>query len=379
MAYNPDAIVLMQQLERTTRTAIARSANITASSFSKALNKQTVLKVQTVENLGKNFDYPLSFFERSLASIPVLDLTYRHTSKSSVSELNAVAAEYSLLTDIVQNLTQRMHFQPRTDWIDSLAPKQYRITPDDINNIAEQARLILHIGKSGVVGNVTRSLERCGIVVAPLHSMGYQADSSYLTSDGVTYPHANTANRVIGYRNTDSAGDRERFTKAHELGHLILHRYRIPDQYRDAEREAHLFAGAFLMPRQDALQVFNSSTMLSEFPKIKSQWGMSIASLITRGADVGAYNAERKRSLFIQLSVRGWRKQEPVEVGKEHPLLLKQMIEKAYGDSKHHVDAFSIENDLAVPFRYIDKWTDGITEQGSEFGFIAPRFDARNN
>lgn len=199
-------------------------------------------------------------------------------------------------------------------------------------------------------------------------------ESAYLTSDGVTYPQVDNASRVIGYRDTNGAGDRERFTKAHELGHLILHRYRIPEQYKNAEREAHLFAGAFLMPRRDALHVFSSTTMLSDFPKIKSQWGMSIASLITRGADVGAYSAERKRSLFIQLSARGWRKHEPVEVGTEHPLLLKQIIEKAYGDNNLRVDTFGIENELAVPFRYVDKWADGLTEQGAELGFSTLRF-----
>lgn len=62
MVYDPDAIVLMQQLESTTKSAIAQRANITASSLSKALNKQTVLKPDAVERLSASFDYPLSFF-----------------------------------------------------------------------------------------------------------------------------------------------------------------------------------------------------------------------------------------------------------------------------------------------------------------------------
>lgn len=47
-------------------------------------------------------------------------------------------------------------------------------------------------------------------------------------------------------------GDRQRFTLAHELGHLIL-KDRLAPQL-DKERAANRFAGAFLVPRREVLK-----------------------------------------------------------------------------------------------------------------------------
>lgn len=109
---------------------------------------------------------------------------------------------------------------------------------------------------------------------------------------------------------------------------------------------------------------------------------MSISSMISRASNLGIIDADRTRSLQIQLSARGWRKEEPVHVGDEHPILLKQMIVAGYGDPadpNKGIDTFKAENSLNVPFRFLDQWADGLKEQGASMGFCSKTFRQADN
>jgi hypothetical protein len=63
----------------------------------------------------------------------------------------------------------------------------------------------------------------------------------------------------------------------------------------------------------------------------KATWGVSIQALIMRGYVVGNLSDSRKRSLYVQLTQRGWRKSEPVTVGQETPLLLGTLLTRQFG------------------------------------------------
>lgn len=371
--FHSGMILLLEQLENISQTQLAAAAGTTQARISKIVHRQVEFSEELAKKISLEEDYPTSFFTDTPDLLPIKDLTYRHTSKVPARELNAIAAEFTLLYGTVQQLAQAVHMEDHTGWIDKVAPKKERIDNKDIENIANHARFELRLPPSGSIGNVTRSIEKSGIVVAPLKNLSSDS-STHLSSDGVTYPVKSGLMPVIGYSPNPESGDRERFTKAHELGHMILHRYRRPETYRDMESEAHRFAGAFLMPLSDANQIMNPTTMLSDFARLKSTWGMSIAAMISRAHNGGIISYDRYRSLFMQLSVRGWRKQEPVHVGREKPVLLAQLLEQTYGNHEGLVDALQIERNLKRPFRYIDFWAEGVREQGTELGFCATRF-----
>lgn len=109
----------------------------------------------------------------------------------------------------------------------------------------------------------------------------------------------------------------------------MLHSFR--PRARDAEAEANRFASAFLMPRDRAKEDLSARMTLTDYARMKAIWGVSIQALIMRGAAVGKIDDTRKRSLYVQLSQRNWRKKEPVEVGQETPLLLWTLLERKYG------------------------------------------------
>jgi hypothetical protein len=54
-------------------------------------------------------------------------------------------------------------------------------------------------------------------------------------------------------------------------------------------------------------------------------------ALIMRGANLGLIDEARKTSLFKQLSARGWRKNEPIVVHSEEPLLMWRLLQHKFG------------------------------------------------
>lgn len=126
------------------------------------------------------------------------------------------------------------------------------------------------------------------------------------------------------------SGDRQRLSIGHELGHLVLHYLRSPEP-RLAEREAFRFGAALLLPITAARDELEPPITLRSLAYVKAKWGISIASLIKRCVDLQIITPEKRESLEKQLSARGWRKEEPVHVPDERPILVSQIVEASLG------------------------------------------------
>lgn len=381
--YNAERIVQARHLEGMTQKGLSERSHISQSKLSKLQNGFIAFGEDEAKAIAVALGFPVSYFTRTDPILPMTAVTYRKTSKSSMGELSAVSIEYSELCATVSRLAKLLGMTAgKTAWIQKIAPRRPDLSNAEIDSIAKQARSCMGLDPVGPIGNLTRSMERQGIVVAPMKSTGGGGDEkTRLTSEGITYPKCEGM-PCVGYSaGKRIGGDRQRFTKAHELGHLILHRFRSPDAPQQMEREAHLFAGALLLPSDDMLRVIGRNATLSDFLAVKSGWGVSVAASISRAHALGIISAERYRSLQIQLSSRGWRKREPVNVGEEHPLLLKQMIQAVFGaessvGGEQAVKSLDAANRLACPFRYLDCWSDSLVEEGAEFGFVEDRIES---
>ena len=172
---------------------------------------------------------------------------------------------------------------------------------------------------------------------------------------------------MIGYYSHPDTGDRLRFTIAHEVGHLILHKYADTSlTWKIREDEANQFASAFLMPENDARNILKPYMNLTDLLSIKARWGISIAALITRATRLSIIDKDRQRSLMVQLSARHWRQHEPIHVEVESPILLRQMVGSAFGEilSPTHIKASrrGVEGFLGLPFSLVSGWCDGLSE-----------------
>jgi transcriptional regulator with XRE-family HTH domain len=126
-------------------------------------------------------------------------------------------------------------------------------------------------------------------------------------------------------------GDRQRFTLAHEFGHIVLHSRRSVSDRKQREREADYFAGALLLPRPYAQHTITESLTLHDYLRIKAEFGISLHAIITRAQRLGLITWDRQHSLMLQLSTCGWRHHEPVHVDPESPLLLHSELVALHG------------------------------------------------
>jgi len=128
--------------------------------------------------------------------------------------------------------------------------------------------------------------------------------------------------------------ERTRWSIAHELGHLVMHR---GVQTADVEDEANRFANEFLLPSKMLEEEWPEAVTLTTLMPLKLRWQMSLAALIMHGRTNGLIDEDRAVGLFKQLSARRdtntgvtWKNQEPgwAEMQPERPRLLAVMAER---------------------------------------------------
>src|SRR5690606_10429249 len=132
----------------------------------------------------------------------------------------------------------------------------------------------------------------------------------------------------------DWPGDRQRFTLAHELGHLIL-KDRLAEDL-DEEKAANRFAGAFLVPASEVIkELGNRRNRLEpvELCVLKSAYGLSMQGWLHRAVDLGVLSKSAYADMRKLFAMRGWRKQEPGEqYPSEKPKLFMQLVFHAYAE-----------------------------------------------
>ncbi|MEU1014701.1 XRE family transcriptional regulator [Streptomyces sp. NPDC005898] len=283
-----------------------------------------------LRTIAEATDTPMSFFYAQPSSVPLDSLRFRKMATASRTVTRRISAFYGESFRVTEEIVGKAGYPA--------PPLPYASAPDlsrgDIEALAAQTREALRLAPDKPIPHLTRALERAGIAVAPIVLPDPTGDSVSPTNKhfGVSYWAGIGETALIAYF-PGAQGDRDRFTLAHELGHLVLHTFR--PRAADPEGEANQFAGALLVPGERAREEITDRLTLEGFARQKQAWGVSIQALILRGAAVGNIDDSRKRSLYVQLTQRGWRKTEPVSVGQEDPLLLWRLLQRQYGDKPY--------------------------------------------
>ena len=200
-------------------------------------------------------------------------------------------------------------------------------TPDDLETAALDVRAALGEPPDQPIRNVTRTLERGGVmlVVLPLsRESGQDAFSTRLDDD-----------RPLVALLRGSPPDRLRHSLAHELGHLVLHSD-APVGSRESEREADRFAGAFLLPKEPALNELDGPFTMERLLELKQRWGVAIRAIIVRAHHLELISDRTYQRWFRTLNKRYGGRSEPGGqlVADERPRAMAQMAEMTWGALK---------------------------------------------
>lgn len=132
-------------------------------------------------------------------------------------------------------------------------------------------------------------------------------------------------------------GERQRFTLAHELAHLVL-KFAEDMSDKDQEKAADRFAGAFLMAKEmiySILGTSRTSISLGELVELKKIFKVSIASLVVRCSQLGVLTKNTYFKLFNQIKSLGWNSlnsNEPGQFAAEVPQRMKRLCLKAVSE-----------------------------------------------
>ena len=194
---------------------------------------------------------------------------------------------------------------------------------EDIEQVADTVRRAWALG-TNPIPDLTDTLEMQGILVVQTRM---DADGRFdgLQAWADDYP-------VVAV-SALWPGDRQRFTLAHELGHLLLDT-RLDGV--DMEQTANRFAGAFLLPRDELVRHLGEKRAHIE-PRelylLKREFGLSMAAVAYRAKDTGIIDQTAFARLMRLFRANGWHRQEPgTPCQPEQPRLFEQLVFRLLAD-----------------------------------------------
>ena len=195
---------------------------------------------------------------------------------------------------------------------------------DDVEKAALELRNAWQLGDDAIP-NLCELLEEKGVKVCaislPKKISGVQA----------VVHTAEDARLPVIVVNADHAGERQRFTVAHELGHLYLD----VKGTLDPESACQRFAGAFLVPADVLVREVGRSRRTitpRELFELKLLFGVSAQAIAYRCKDLGIISQSAYAGVFRLFNARGWRIEEPRPFTKERPARFERLCIRALAE-----------------------------------------------
>lgn len=313
---NPAMLTLLRESRGLTISALKEESGIPQSTISKMENGASPIPGDRLEVLAKTLRYPVEVFSWTDRVYGFGSTSFFHRKQQSLSQrlLRKIQAKINLSRMQLTRLTRAVDVEAEFS-----LPS---IQADEVGSptaVAQAVRALWMI-PMGPIQNVITVIERAGIVVE-------RADFESPKISAVSNGPVDGAPALI-VLNTNLLPDRERFTLAHELGHLVMHSGgELPV---DGERQADEFAAEFLMPAREVRSQLGSLN-LEKAMQLKSIWKVSAGVVIRRSKDLGQIDDSRYRSLNVQISQRGWRKAEPQTFERDTIAVTPGLIEAHLG------------------------------------------------
>lgn len=309
---NPKMLILAREARGLSQVELATKikssqVNITRWELgSVGINEEAFKKVQKV------LQFPKNFFVQTTEIYP--PMFYRKRDKVSAKQLNMIDAYcniYRLNVNLLLKATGHETTNiPVLNMGKKIDPKDYAI----------ELRKIWKVNK-GPVDSMTELLERNRFLMGTFNFGTERVDGQTIL--------LNNKHPLI-LTNKVSLGDRQRFTIAFELGHIIMQAHDKISFGTSAGHNANLFAAEFLMPEKDILQDFGGTITLELLAELKKKWKVSMQALLYRASDLTLLTDNQKRYILSQFNQLKIRRREPPEldVPREIPILLRDLITK---------------------------------------------------
>lgn len=329
--FSPPRLTLARQVEGRTKKWLADQIDKTATSITQFELGQNGPSPQTLAACAKALSVPVTFFAagRPQLRLDTGDAHFRSLRATRSYQREQALGFIALLWEVVEIIESVVDL-PQVDLPQGAELGARCSAEEAARSLREHwsmregpaTHLVRHCESHGVVVSVLpHSFTSEAAARAPEHPAGVGKVDAFST-------HA-THRPLIGLTAAKGGFLRRRFNVAHEMGHLLLHSEALPGDARH-EREAHSFAAALLLPREEILDELPSRPDVGELLTLQQRWGVSVSALGFRGRSLGRYTDSQFKRFMISLNQLGWRTNEPEDrrlLGGEEPLLLSRALE----------------------------------------------------
>ncbi|WHH58495.1 XRE family transcriptional regulator [Petroclostridium sp. X23] len=264
--------------------------------------------------ISKKLDFPINFFYKKRIVCTDEGEVYFRSSAIPCKKKEMLEQKLNYLSTEVTYFIEQYINLPEINLIDVEYKKEY--SDDDIKIIVK--RLRKHWGlHDKPIKNLTYIMQENGCIIARLMLDSEKTDGYSKWIRKRPYTFLNTER---------NAAARTRFTLAHELAHIVLHRnLKDGEDLKKREKEANYFAGEFLFPSEAVIDEVSFVSLDALLP-LKAKWGISIGAIVRRCLDLELITEERFTMLQKQISKRKWRTFEPLDdvTKSEDPQLFKE-------------------------------------------------------
>lgn len=340
------------------KTGIARQ---TLSSYKSGKNLKPIS--EHINQIAKELNFPKKFFFEESYELNKSPMYFRSllTTKKAYREYQKVKSEF--LEIVYTFLYQYIEF-PKFNLPD--------FTSNDPEIMANELREYWGLGNEPIYDLVS-VVEENGIIVSEFST---NSDAIDAYSKKILLPD-NSVTYFICYSENKTSASRIHFDIAHELGHICMHEWyndyeMDKEDFIQHEKEANAFASAFLLPKSS---FYNDATRINHsiysYTKLKNKWYASIQAMVKRSNDLGIIDYETYSKIFVSMSKRGIRKEEPLDdvLVTAEPCMLKSAVEllmdkavfingtdfmdKFYEFSKLRINPNDLEKILYLPKNYL--------------------------
>jgi Zn-dependent peptidase ImmA (M78 family)/DNA-binding XRE family transcriptional regulator len=304
-----------REARRLTQGDLARLIGKSQGAVAQVEREFKPASAELISAIAQQTRFPISFFTTSPpVEFPVQVLLFRARSTMTRRDAQAAARFAEIIFEIGLTLSPRVTAIPCRLIKSNKSPVE----------AARDARLWLGFSADEPITHLIDAIERAGILVLPIPSKE-QTDIDAFSAWIQNSP-------VIAICSGRRAGDRRRFSVAHELGHLVMHSNEPirAEQHREADE----FAAELLMPEKAMRREIHTPVTLLSLAELKPKWGASIQALIYRAHELRIIADRQYRYLFEQVAIRGWRKREPenLDIPLEKPRTLREIVEVLSND-----------------------------------------------
>lgn len=315
-----------------TKKELAQQAGITAVHLTRLESgNASEPDPETVAAIAAALDFPTAFFHGEECN----ELTAEAVSFRSLSTLSARQRDAALAAGAI---AFEIH-----DWIASRftlpQPQLLDLRHEDPAAAADAMRSHWGIGTKPIA-HMIKLLEAKGVRVFALAEQHKNVDAFSCWHGEIPFI----------FLNTFKSAERSRFDAAHELGHLVLHVHG-GIAGRDVEREADIFASAFLVHRGDLISHIGRVRSLDQLVIAKKRWGVSVAALARTAFSSGLLSDWHYRDLCRHMSMLGYRTKEPNGITREKSVLWRMVFGELW---KEGITRESVAKSLCIPVSEVE-------------------------